>query len=57
MGLGVALGTSLGVVFDQLALLLPLGIAIGAGLGSTGMFANNRESDSPAKKEVPKDEP
>ena len=34
VGVGVALGTGLGVVFDNLALGIGMGVALGAGIGA-----------------------
>lgn len=42
LGVGIALGTALGLAFDNLALGIGLGIAIGAGLGFA-LSAKNRK--------------
>ena len=43
MGVGIALGTSLGIVFGLLMDNLAMGVAVGAGLGVLwGAIMNNR---------------
>lgn len=44
MGMGVAIGTSVGVATDNIALWLPIGIAIGSGLGVALMGASNAKA-------------
>ena len=44
MGMGVAIGTSLGVATDNLAVWLPIGIAIGSGFGVAMMAAANAKA-------------
>jgi hypothetical protein len=44
MGMGVAIGTSLGVATDNLAVWLPIGIAIGSGFGVAMMGAANAKA-------------
>lgn len=52
MGMGVAIGTSLGGAMDNIGLWLPIGIAIGSGIGVAMMGAANAK----AKKDEDKPE-
>ncbi len=52
MSMGIAIGTAVGVATDNLALWLPIGIAIGSGFGVTLMSAVNAK----AKKDEDKPE-
>ena len=45
MAIGIAIGTALGVATDNLGLWLPVGIAIGAGVGNS-MVKKRRRKDN-----------
>jgi len=49
IGMGMAIGTALGVALDNLAMGIGLGVAIGAGLGVAMMGAASRKADKDDK--------